>query len=82
MWKFFLSQESFPVEMCRTVIDLARSNPVLPVPDRISEEERDKSRAACSASVVHQVNYDTSFEEEHTGTTLKRTTSFQFPCDD
>jgi len=24
----FKSQESFPVEMCRTVIDLARNNPV------------------------------------------------------
>jgi hypothetical protein len=49
-------QESFPLEMCQIVIELSRSNPVKPVPDQVGPEERDKSRAACSASVVHQVN--------------------------
>ena len=48
-------QETFPREMCKSVVELARSNPVLPVPERVTEEQRDRSRAACSASVVHQV---------------------------
>lgn len=48
-------QNDFPVEMCQNIIQLALANPAQPVPE-VNEEERDKSRAICTASVVHQAD--------------------------
>jgi O-phosphoseryl-tRNA(Sec) kinase len=42
------------LEMCNTVINLALSNPVKPIEDKT--EERELSRAKCTASVVHQAD--------------------------
>lgn len=50
----FYFKESLPLELCQSVIDLALTNP-FKNEDEVNAAERDLSRMACSASVVHQV---------------------------
>ncbi|TRY73492.1 hypothetical protein TCAL_13419 [Tigriopus californicus] len=43
------------IEMVETIVSLALNNPVKPIPE-VDDEARDRSRAKCTASIVHQAD--------------------------
>ena len=47
-------EDSF--DMIKSVIDAATDNPVQEIVPKVSEEEREKDRVACDASVIHQAD--------------------------
>lgn len=48
-------ESSSLIEMVETIVSLALQNPVKPIPE-VDQEARDRSRAKCTASIVHQAD--------------------------